>query len=417
MIADKNTGNRRTAMTGKRLVTLCSLTLVLSALLILVARPAQAQTETVLYNFAGGSDGSQPASRLTSDAAGNFYGTTATGGLGYGTVFEISPAGRGGWNETVLHAFTRGADGAYPLASPVIFDSQGNLYGTTSEGGANEFGVVFELSPVGKSWNETVLYNFASGPGGVYAFNGLIMDPAGNFYGTDNVYQSGHAITEGVFELSPSSGWNEKVIYDNETAVANFGGGGLTMDSAGNIFGVSSGGFEPQTVFELSPNGHGGWNSTVLHTFPKTAYPEGAPVVDKSGNVYVTTESGGTNKMGAVYKLSPGKNGKWAEKILYSFKGGPQDGSGPYAGIVFDAAGNIYGTTTGGGQSNAGTVFELVAPVGKGKSYQERVLWSFTGTDGNQPLGSLILDSAGNLYGTTYEGGSLNNGVVFEVTP
>jgi uncharacterized repeat protein (TIGR03803 family) len=398
---------------------------VLSALLLIAAHPPPVQTGTVLYSFTGGSDGGQPFARLTSDGAGNFYGTTTIGGLGYGTVFELSPNGNGGCNETVLHAFTRGADGAYPLVSPVIFDGQGNLYGTASEGGANEFGVVFELSPARKSWNETVLYNFASGAGGVYPFNGLIMDPAGNFYGTDNVYQSGHAITEGVFELSPSGGsWTEKVIYDNETAVANFGGGGLTMDSAGNIFGVSSGGFEPQTVFDLSPNGHGGWNSTVLHSFAKRYYPEGAPVLDESGNVYGTTESGGASQNGMVYKLSPGKNGKWTEEVLYAFKGGAQDGSAPYAGIVFDAAGNIYGTTAGGGPSNAGTVFELVAPVGKGShQYREKVLWSFNGTDGSGPFGSLILDSAGNLYGVTPFGansGCTNDtgcGVVFEVTP
>ncbi|MGO9422635.1 choice-of-anchor tandem repeat GloVer-containing protein, partial [Roseiarcus sp.] len=121
----------------------------------------------------------------------------------------------------MLHAFTRGDDGGYPLGSPLIFDGQGNLYGTASEGGANGFGVVFELSPARNGWNETVLYNFASGAGGVYPFNGLIMDSEGNLYGTDNVYQSGHAITEGVFELSQSGGnWTEKVIYDNEVAVA-----------------------------------------------------------------------------------------------------------------------------------------------------------------------------------------------------
>jgi uncharacterized repeat protein (TIGR03803 family) len=404
-----------------------SLTLAAFAALILMpmaARPAAAQTETVLYAFTGGNDGGQPFARLASDGAGNFYGTTAVGGLGYGTVFEVSPNGSGGWNETVLHSFTLGADGGYPLASPVIFDGQGNLYGTTSEGGANGFGVVFELSPAGKSWNETVLYSFASGAGGVYPFNGLIMDPTGNFYGTDNVYQSGHAITEGVFELSKSGGsWTEKVIYDNEVAVANFGGGGLTMDSAGNIFGVSSGGFLPEIVFELSPNGHGGWNPTMLHSFAKRYYAEGAPVLDKSGNVYGTTSSGGASKNGMVYRLSPGKNGKWTEKVLYAFKGGAQDGSAPYAGIVFDAAGNIYGTTAGGGLFNDGTVFELVAP-GKGShEYREKILWSFNGTDGSQLFGSLILDSAGNLYGTAALGGNSGCtneqgcGVVFEVTP
>ncbi len=400
---------------------------VLSALLAILTAGSSvaAQTGTVLYAFTGGSDGGQPFARLTADGAGNFYGTTAVGGLGYGTVFELSPNGSGGWTETVLHAFTGGADGAYPLGSPVIFDGQGNLYGTAVEGGANGFGVVFELSPARKGWNETVLYNFASGAGGVYPFNGLIMDSAGNFYGTDNVYQSGHAITEGVFELSQSGGnWTEKVIYDNEVAVANFGGGGLTMDSAGNIFGVSSGGFLPQIVFELSPNGHGGWNSTMLHSFQKRYYAEGTPVLDKSGNVYGTTSSGGASNNGTVYKLSPGKNGKWTEEVLYAFKGGTQDGSAPYAGIVFDAAGNIYGTTAGGGPSDDGTVFELVASVGKGRhGYQEKVLWSFNGTDGSQPFGSLILDGAGNLYGTAALGGNsgcTNDqgcGVVFEVTP
>jgi|SRR5208282_1140407 len=402
------------------LALLCALLLILTA-----ASLAAAQTETVLYAFTGASDGGQPFARLSADGASNFYGTTTVGGLGYGTVFELSPNGSGGWNETVLHAFTRGADGAYPLASPVIFDGQGNLYGTAAEGGANGFGVVFELSPAGKIWNETVLYDFASGAGGVYPFNGLIMDPAGNLYGTDNVYQSGHAITEGVFELSQSGGsWTEKVIYDNEDAVANFGGGGLTMDSAGNIFGVSSGGFEPQTVFELSPNGHGGWNSTMLHSFQKRYYAEGIPVLDKSGNVYGTTSSGGASNNGTVYKLSPGKNGKWTQEVLYAFKGGVQDGSAPYAGIVFDAAGNIYGTTAGGGPSNDGTVFELVAPVGKGRhAYQEKVLWSFNGADGSQPSGSLILDSAGNLYGTAPLGGNSGCtddqgcGVVFKITP
>ncbi|MGD0214438.1 MAG: choice-of-anchor tandem repeat GloVer-containing protein [Terriglobales bacterium] len=413
-------------MTNESLTLALLSALVLMAILILMtAPPAAAQTETLLYAFTGGTDGGQPFAHLASDGAGNFYGTTAVGGLGYGTVFEVSPNGNGGWNETVLHAFTDGADGGYPLASPVIFDSHGNIYGTTAKGGANGFGVFFELSPAGKSWNETVLYNFASGVGGVYPFNGLIMDSAGNFYGTDNVYQSGHAITEGVFELSQSGGsWTEKVIYDNEVAVANFGGGGLTMDSAGNIFGISSGGFLPQIVFELSPNGHGVWKSTVLHSFAKRYYAEGAPVLDKSGNLYGTTASGGASNNGTVYKLSPGKNGKWTEDVVYAFKGGTQDGSAPNAGIVFDAAGNIYGTTAGGGPSNDGTVFELVAPGGKGNhQYREKVLWSFNGADGSQPFGSLILDSAGNIYGVAPFGdnrGCTNDtgcGVVFEVTP
>jgi len=381
---------------------------VLSALLLIATRPAQAQTETVLYNFAGNPDGAYPFSHLTSDGAGNFYGTTqyggtgqAGGGLGYGTVFELSPNGNGGWNETVLYSFTGKADGGYPAYSPVIFDRVGNLYGTTSQGGGDGYGAVFELSPVGGSWAESVLYSFdyyTDDPA-----TGVIMDVAGNLYGTN---------AAGVFELSPSGGgWTMQMIYNVATFTA-----GLTMDAAGNIYGTTL-----LTVFELSPNGNGGWNPTVIHTFtgaPKDgAWAEGTPVLDKAGNLYGTTYYGGAKNLGTVYKLSPGKKGKWTEKILHSFKGGTKDGSGPAAaGIVFDTAGNIYGTTALAGKSGDGTVFELVAPVGKG-SYKEKVLWSFNKTDGYQPADSLILDSAGNLYGTTYEGGSNGVGVVFEVTP
>jgi len=183
------------------------------------------------------------------------------------------------------------------------------------------------------------------------------------------------------------------------------------MDAAGNIFGATC-----KTVFELSPNGNGGWNLTVIHTF--TGAPNdgdtawGTPVLDKAGNLYGTTEYGGAKNYGTVYKLSPGENGEWTEEILYSFMGG-KDGTTPYTGIVFDAAGNIYGTTVYGGASNDGTVYELVALVGTG-SYKEKVLWNFNGADGNAPVG-LILDNTGNLYGTTALGGSSNAGVVFEL--
>ncbi len=383
---------------------------VLSALLLILtaARPAQAQTETVLYNFTGFPDGGFPLGGLTSDRAGNFYGTTSGGGVacgetefGCGTVFELSPNGNGGWNETVLYSFTGGADGAEPGA-PVIFDSVGNLYGTATRGGANGYGVVFELSPVGASWTETVLHSFAGGADGANP-GSLIMDPAGNLYGTNSA---------GVFELSPSrGGWTNQVIYSVSAAL------GLTMDAAGNIFGFgySSG----WTVFELAPNGRGGWNATVIYLLiPASKHNDapGAPLVlDKAGNLYGTTSGGGAKNYGTVYQLSRGKKGKWTKKILYSFKGGEHgDGSDPLTGIVFDAAANIYGATVLGGLGY-GTVYELVA-VGKGK-YQEKVLWSFNLTDGYGPLGPLILDSAGNLYGTTVYGGSDDWGVVFEVTP
>jgi uncharacterized repeat protein (TIGR03803 family) len=385
---------------------------VLFALLPMAARPAQAQTETVLYNFTGFSDGGTPNSRLTSDGAGNFYGTTYSGGLGYGTVFQLSPNGSGGWNETVLHTFTGGADGALPTYSYVIFDNLGNLYGTAFQGGGGcapfGCGVVFELSHGGTSWTENVLYSFADYPDGANPVNGLIMDIAGHLYGTTNSGGSGNGT---VFELSPSDGgWTAQAIAAVGSAYA-----GLTMDAAGNIFGAST----SSTVFELSPTGPGGWTSTVIHTFtgaPADGYqPQGSLVLDNAGNLYGSTLTGGATKKGTIYELSPGESGAWTEKILYSFKGGKKDGSDPWAGIVFDAAGNIYGTTQTGGAYGDGTVFELVAPVGTG-SYKEKLLWSFNGTDGQVPFGSLVPDSAGNLYGTTYGGGSTGYGVVFEAT-
>ena len=388
----------------------------------------QAQTEIVLYNFCpwpySCTDGCSPQGNLTSDGAGNFYGTTTEGGQGGGTVFELSPNGSGGWNETVLYSPGQAGGGGGDLNSDVIFDSVGNLYGTTWGGGAYGNGYVFELSPVGGSWAETVVYSFTGGADGGWPVSGLILDPAGNLYGT-----TGWGGAEGsgtVFELSPSGGgWTEQVIYSMQLAGSTCGG--VTMDAVGNLFGLGDGG-----VFELSPSGSGSWNSTTLHTFtgpPKDGWGGycGPLVLDKAGNLYGTTVAGGAKDWGMVYRLSPikkGKNkGQWKERILHSFKSGKggKDGNTPVAGVVLDAAGNIYGTTSLGGRYGDGTVFELMAPVGAGV-YKERILWSFNGTDGNQPQGSLLLDSAGNLYGTTYVGGIVNGrvdgaGVVFEVTP
>ena len=377
--------------------------LVMGLALLLAAHLAQAQTESVLHNFTGGSDGANPSTRLTADGAGNFYGTTNYGVLGYGTVFELSPNGHGGWNENVLYSFSGGVDGANP-SGPVIFDSLGNLYGVTNGGGAYGYGTAFELSPAGNSWTETVLYSFScqSGCGSILPVRGLIMDSAGNLYGTSGYNGS-------VFELSPSgSGWTDQVIFFNGATT------GLTMDAAGNIF---FGGY--QLVYELSPNGSGGWNSILLYNFSNLDHvyqwwTKGTPVLDQAGNLYGTTFFGGTRDSGSVYKLSHGKT-RWTAKILYSFKNG-QDGGYPVAGVVIDAAGNIYGATSGGGKYNGGTVFELVPPVGIA-SYQEKVLWSFNYKDGYVPSDSLILDSAGNLYGTTPYGGPIGCGVAFELTP
>jgi uncharacterized repeat protein (TIGR03803 family) len=400
---------------------------VLSTLLLVATRPATAQTETVLYNFAGSPDGAAPQSNLTPDGMGNFYGTTQEGGV-FGTVFELSPNGSGGWNETVIYRFCSegGAsctDGAYPDGN-LVFDSAGNLYGTTSEGGSTCIvsegcGVVFELTPVGGNWTETVIYSFCPNgdcmPLGGFPLAGLVIDPAGNLYGTDN---------EGVFELSPSGGgWTGRVISFNVINPLS----GLAMDASGNIFTIAPSAITGKpTVFEVSPDGGGRWNTTGIYNF--TSIPSGtfiwsSPTLDQAGNIYGTetawynVKRKPLNFRGTVYKLSPGESG-WTKKILFTFT--PDDsvvqGNAPSGGVVLDAAGNIYGTTIQGGTNSLGTVFELVAPVGKSKKYEEQVLWSFNGGDGSQPLGGLILD-AGNFYGTTSAGGSSANGVVFEMTP
>src|SRR5208282_1778595 len=236
--------------------------------------------------------------------------------------------------------------------------------------------------------------------------NDLIMDPSGNLYGTSGA---------SVFELSPSEGgWTAQWIWDGGTA------SGVTMDAAGNIFGTT---MYPNSVYELTPNGQGGWNGNTIYTFSNATKdgetPFGTLVLDNAGNLYGTAYGGGAHGDGAVYKLTlvttGKKKGTWTEKLLYSFKGGTKDGSNPWAGIMFDASGNIYGTTRLSGKYNyqGGTVYELVADDGK---YKEKILWSFNNTDGGEPYDSLLLDG-GNLYGTTSQGGSNGDGVVFEVTP
>lgn len=292
----------------------------------------------------------------------------------------------------------------------MLLDSEGNLYGTTYGGGAYGYGVVFELSPEGTSWTETVLYSFTGGTDDANPLNGLIMDSAGNLYGRTYVSSGGNGT---IFALSRSNGeWTKQVIYDGVPGYA-----GLTMDASGNIFGVASNCSTVDIAFELSPNGNGGWNPTVIHTFsggPKDGLSaEGTPVLDHAGNLYGTTLGGGSKNNGTVYELSRGANG-WKEKILHSFEGGSKDGGDSFAGIVFDAAGNIYGTAEFGGNSLTGTVYELLAPVGKG-GCQEKILWKFDTTDGYEPVDSLIVDSAGNLYGTTPGGGSNGYGTVFKM--
>ena len=403
-------------MFGKRQhMTVPALTLgVISAVLLISDLPAHGQTETVVHNFASFPDGYFPRAGLTS-YGGNLYGTTYFGGLkgsqgpGWGTVFELSPNGSGGWNETVIHEFCSEpdcADGEWPETN-LIADSMGNLYGTTAFGGGADCyggegcGVAYELSPGPSGWTFTVLYSFIGNGAGGYPFSALVMDSNGNLYGgAGPASESGSSVT---YELSPSAGgWTEQVISNL--------GCELTMSASGNLFCVSG-----SQIFELSPNGNGGWNETPVYRFSAAT---STVVLDQAGNIY---GSSSTNEHSMVYKLTPGKKG-WTKKTLFTFGNKKKDGAGSTT-LVLDAAGNIYGATVAGGLYGEeqeglgyGTVFELVPPVGAGK-YTEKVLWNFNGTDGEGPYAGVILDGAGNLYGTTSYGGSLGLGTVFEVTP
>jgi uncharacterized repeat protein (TIGR03803 family) len=308
--------------------------------------------ETVLHSFTGSTDGKWPKTGLVRDTAGNLYGTTGGGGTsGNGSVFKLDTTGK----ETVLYSFTGSPDGSSP--GNLIRDANGNLYGTTVLGGAScNCGTVFKVDATGK---ETVLYVFTSGNGNTDGRNpgaGLVRDGAGNLYGTT----------------------------------------------------VNGGRSGKGTVFKVDTTG----KETVLHSFAGTggdgANPYASLVRDAAGNLYGTTFLGGTScNCGTIFKVDA--TGK--ETVVHSFTG--LDGEYPLAGLVRDSAGNLYGTTTGGGTSGYGVVFKL------NETGTETVLHSFTGgtTDGNSPYAGLVRDAAGNLYGTTHSGGASNYGTVFKLTP
>jgi uncharacterized repeat protein (TIGR03803 family) len=332
-------------------------------------------TEEVLYNFTQSSFdyfpyGAYPWGTLVSDALGNLYGTTVVGGVNsMGTVFELTPS-ESGWTETVLYSFCSAqncADGSV-LYTGVVRDQQGNLYGATTYGGARDTGTVFEVTPTG---TETVLHSFRS-----------LLRPS-----------------------APSlPAWLKDGAYPS----------GLILDSQGNLYGTTSAGGASSSgvAFKLDPSG----TETLLHTFTGPPNDGSSPgsslIMDAQGNLYGTTESGGAYNNGTVFKLTP----SGTETVLHSFAGSPNDGFFPEAPLIMDAQGNLYGTTFAGGNPNCvdgcGTIFEITS------SGTEKVLYSFTGgADGAYSHSSLIFDAQGNLYGTTYAGGADNDGTVFKLTP
>jgi uncharacterized repeat protein (TIGR03803 family) len=392
--------------------------------------------EKILHSFdPTGGDGQLPNAGLIFDAAGNLYGAAGSGGTYsyYGAVFELSPAVGGGWTETVLHSFNSN-DGNNP-AGTLIFDAAGNLYGTTAQGGAHGGGEVFELSPAsGGVWTASILHAFGNGHDASYPLAGLVFDSAGNLYGT--TMAGGEYGLGTVFELSPAvgGGWTEKVLH-------SFGNGSdgqypisaVIFDGAGNLYGTTNGGSGTTfygSVFELSPSAGGPWQEKILHAFKNNGKdgmePVGSLIFDAAGNLYGTAEVGGScencfEAAGAVFELTPKAGGGWSEKLLHSFNPNGVDGQTPNAGLIFDSAGNLYSTTSAGGAHGTsgygGIVFELKPAAGGG--YTEKILHNFgAGTDGSVPgWSSLIFDAAGNLYGTTEVGGSNDAGTVYEITP
>ena len=413
---------------------LASLTLLAASLL--APGRVEAQREVTLHSFGKGLDGNTLYDGVISDSSGNLYGTTFGGGAyaggayGAGIAFELSPQEDGTWSETVLHNFGRGTDGSGP-ADRLVFDSAGNLYGTTYYGGGSNCiggcGTVFQLRPPavpGGAWTESLIYRFQELYRGLIPEGGLITDSAGNLYGTT---LSGGLGGGTVFELSPTTGlWTERILYafgsNNSDGAAP--SAALILDSSGNLYSTTSQGGTSNagTVFELSPQTSGGWRFKILHNFKGDTTdgsgPLGNLLFDSAGNLYGSASLGGAHDLGTLFELKPSTGGSWTEHVLYNFGVNAADGAVPVGGLLFDAAGNLFGVTNQGGMHGEGTLFEMTRVNGV---WTEQVLHNFGhGTDGRFPSGGLLFSPAGNIYGTCTYGGayfskSKVSGTVFEV--
>lgn len=343
--------------------------------------------------------------------------------------------------EKTLYSFTGFPDGNNPLYAALVADAAGNLYGTTFSGGADascSCGTVFELRPpatAGGAWTETILHSFQGSPNdGDGPYGTLTFDKVGNLYGTTG---GGGEVNGGgtVFELSPpasqGAAWTETILYafpsDQRQGLSPLGK--LTFDGVGNLYATAQDGgkFNGGTIFQLKPptTSGGAWTEHLLYAFGSVANDgvvPGTVLTFYSGALYGITQSGGTGFHGTVFQLAP-KNGSWTESTLYNFTG--SEGGSPLAGLIVDGAGNLYGTAVEGGFTNrtncmagCGSVFELSPPAVAGGLWQEMTLFIFDGDRrGGRPYGGVIRDNLNNLYGTASVGGVENNGVIYKLAP
>ena len=387
-----------------------------------VALTVGAGTETPLYSFSNGADGGNPSAGLVEYSPGVFYGTTSgDGSTGYGTVYKITVPSNGPAVEQVLHTFSNAnGDGGSPVGG-LLLASDGNFYGTTLTGGAGGIGCVYQIDPAG---NLTVIYSFGFNGDGRNPKGTLIQDGQGNLYGTTS--EGGGPGNFGtVFELTLTPNGPQPAV---ETVLYAFQGGadgayptaGLVRDSSNNLYGTTFGGTLNHvnyygTVFKIVPNGTASVE-TVLHAFTGSTVapidgsgPIAGLILGSDGNLYGVTSQGGSSNNGTLFEVTVPANGPAVESVLYSFAGG-NDGFSPAGNLIQGSDGTFYGTTQYGGASNGGTLFEFTA------TGVETVLYSFTGqagglaySDGAGPVGGLTLGSDGSFYGTTIDGGTGTN--------
>ncbi len=384
-----------------------------------------ASNTKVVYSFGGG-DGEYFDTELVMDRSGNLYGTSVEGGnFQAGNVFQLTPT-RNGWTLTVLYSFTGGSDGGQPYKG-VTLDSHGDLYGATVTGGTGGCeggcGVVYKLTHAHGTWTHSVIYSFTGGSDGAGPGSPVVFDKQGNLFGTTPI--GGASGVGTIYEIRPRKDGTWKLAIVHTFTGGNDGAGGsagrLLLDNKGSIYGVatSGGAHGSGTAYQLSPVQGGKWKLRTLYAFkgqPDAGFPYGGLVFDSAGNLYGTTYYDGKNDIGAIYEVSQ-VGGKWKETVLHSFAGG-SDGKESLSTIVSDAAGNLYGTTIEGGAfgCDCGTIFKLAAGTKGTRKYS--VVYRFKGApDGAYLYAGMVPDSAGRFYGITLQGGSAHVGTIFKFIP